>query len=34
LWHVFDRGLQDHAHSRKKTRSQSGLSPLYPDWKH
>jgi len=34
LWQVFDRGLQDHAHSRKKTRSQSALSPLYPDWKH
>jgi hypothetical protein len=34
LWQVFDTGLQDRAHSRKKTRSQSGLSPLYPDWKH
>jgi hypothetical protein len=34
LWQVFDTGLQDRADSRKKTRSQSGLSPLYPDWKH
>ena len=34
LWQVFDRGLQDHARSRKKPGKQSGLSPLYPEWKH
>ena len=34
LWHAFDKGLQTLTGPGEQTNSKSGLSPLYPDWKH